>query len=533
MRRQNDFLINLFPSRLILLIAFCFSSFGIVANAVYGFQSISDEAKQALKGVPADRTQSIKIAKEFQKPYWAVSTPIYEVVYGSKTTRTNYPGVRQKYGVDAKTAPSHFWSFSDHWYQGDWVQTKNINRRKQVSVSASIYYRAGKLSQIEKQFTPTIAKSKDRYTVKSIKLYGDRAVHGSKADGKCQFIRWQKGDHVFYVSLADEKSVPDVFALAKKVHDAATASGYYEFPNSLLSESLPTSLEDIQEFRDYRGLDDRRQSRKVWKRWLDVQMNQLAKTVKEYEGVHDRIEIKGETEQDIADGILVGFLKGGKLASLLAMDDLPPDHRKDNPYAAVTEKTEKKLLAAILKAKEDSLLPSDVMKMALDASDGSYPLAVLTAHAVLKVATKKGRSDGLTPMFSRRSQRDWKKAYELRHKLKPHSEVAKRLRNLRPEGDTTGDKLGPWYHGFGILTAGAISSPAGADWGQYGEHMLKWLGEFGPAEGRYNAEKEATDSAFAKANWQLVKYNRFVSKKATKEQIEKLQKEAALKSSIK
>jgi len=273
---------------------------------------------------------------------------------------------------------------------------------------------------------------------------------------------------------------------------------------------------NIQEVRDFRGLDDPKISRSSWRQWVKLHITKLVDTANSYNGIHSEIVIPGETMTDQKDGILRGYLRNaplvsltageGKLVQLLSGHDLPPGHR-DNPYAAITAQTEQPLQQAILHAAPHSLFPENVLKLALDVCDGNYPLAVTTGHAVLKIATYEGRSV-LKRMFARARGNKWDSIPDLAKSLKPHSDIAKRLHNLRPGDDTTGDKLGPWYHGFGLLTAGALSSPEGAHIGAKGEHTSKWLGWF-IGEGDYNPEKEYTDEAFSDITFRLRKYGRF------------------------
>ena len=287
-----------------------------------------------------------------------------------------------------------------------------------------------------------------------------------------------------------------------------------------LPSNPPPKLEDIPEFRDFRGLDDKRLSRENWKKWVQLHCKKLVESVNSYPGIHNNILIPGETQDDIDKGLIKGYFGEGALAKLLSMDDLPAEHRSDNIYAAVTEKAEQKLRIAILNAKPDSLLPWNIMQMALDASGGSYPLAVLTVHAVLKTATKLGRNE-TQGMFRRAGQNRWNEVDKLRNNLHPHSEIAKRLRNLRPKGDTSHDKLGPWYHAFGLLSAGALVSPLQAKIGAQGEHWLKWFKAYGNAEGAYNRVKNTTDVIFANCSSHLYIYNRFYTP-VTREQIDSL-----------
>lgn len=275
--------------------------------------------------------------------------------------------------------------------------------------------------------------------------------------------------------------------------------------------------ENIQEVRDFRGLDDKRISRGAWERWVKIHVDKLIETAKSYNGINNKAVIPGETITDQRDGVVRGYLRNaplvsmvageGKFIQLLSGDDLPPDHRHDNPYAAMTASTEVALQKKIMRAIPHSLLPEDVLKLSLDVSDGSYPLAVMTGHAVLKINTKKGRSV-IERMFARARNGKWEIIPDLAKKLKPYSSLAKKLHNLRPADDKTGDKLGPWYHGFGLLSAGAISSPEGAAIGARGEHQSKKWSWFS-GEGAYNAEKEYTDRIFSDATFSLRKYNRY------------------------
>ncbi len=303
---------------------------------------------------------------------------------------------------------------------------------------------------------------------------------------------------------------------------------------AISKKDIPKTLEDIEEFRDFRGVWDKRVSPIIWERWIKACVGNLVKTVKAYPGVHNRLVVPNETQKHIDDGLVKGFLKDdtGDLARLMAMDEIPSENRKTNIYAALTEKTEAALRQEILNSPDDSLLPFQVMKKSLDICKGNYPLAVLTAHAVLKETAKNGRSDGLTPMFARNKQGKMKEAFLLRKKLRPHSDIVKKLRNLRPAGDHTGDKIGPWYHAFGILSVAAISSSKGAEIGAAGEHWLKFIKAFGKAEGSYNWEKETIDLEFANQCGSLREYNRFCVP-ISKEELKKIQIDSAKRSSKK
>ena len=274
-------------------------------------------------------------------------------------------------------------------------------------------------------------------------------------------------------------------------------------------------LEDeIKEVRDFRGTNEQKPSRGTWENKIKAHIDVLVLNAKRYHDITKDVFIPGETEADRWDGIVKGYavnaslgLESGRMILLLSGDYLPNENRHNNPYAAWTATTEEPLRRKILTSPTGALLPGDILELALDVSGGNYPLAVMTAHAVLKTATKKGR-DVIETMVARGRGARWELIPELAKQLKPHSDIALRLRNIRPDDDKTGDKLGPWYHGFGILSAGALSSPAGAKIGAWGEHLLKLMGDF-KGEGSYNREKEFTDNVFASAAMSLFMFNRY------------------------
>ncbi len=337
----------------------------------------------------------------------------------------------------------------------------------------------------------------------------------------CRYDTTTKGDSPSCRNLSNGPCMCSNYGCFRKPLPTAGACYSKCVTNTGVTPSPPTSppshppkkLEDIQEFRDFRGLDDRRCSREHWKEWVKKIVARMILTVKMYPGIHNRINVP--PEKTLPDGIhqflrgYFGYLGKGDLAQLLAMDKLPSENRNTNVYAALTQATENKLRKKILDSEDDSIFPEDLMKMALDACDGSYPMAVLTAHAILKEAAKKGRSEGLQKMFMCRRTEKEQGAHHFSQILRPHANIAKKLRNLRPAGDKTGDKLGPWYHGFGILSVGAFSSKRDAYYGAYGEHLHKWINSYKDAEGAYNEEKEYIDLTFADAGYGLEEFNRF------------------------
>jgi len=148
------------------------------------------------------------------------------------------------------------------------------------------------------------------------------------------------------------------------------------------------------------------------------------------------------------------------------------------------------LALKISQSKDDSLAPKDVLKMAVEVSGGDYPAATLLAHNLLKEITYSGRSRAEKSTFQTVSGspgsdaayaasnanrlKEYKTALKntpfivfprengvLTISMDPGAPVlAAKLRNMRVAGDPHiagtrdphfGDKLGPWYHAFGVL----------------------------------------------------------------------------------
>jgi hypothetical protein len=142
---------------------------------------------------------------------------------------------------------------------------------------------------------------------------------------------------------------------------------------------------------------------------------------------------------------------GSDLGKLLRDRGPPKDLAADgNYYAKLTraEPTEALLRQAIV-ASPGNLQPADVMRMALRASGGNYVLATLTAHNLLKNVAYIGRADANLAASTA------KELFDVRGDKVVA--VASKLVSLR--GDPSGgDLLGPWYHIFGVLFIGSITS---------------------------------------------------------------------------
>jgi hypothetical protein len=164
-----------------------------------------------------------------------------------------------------------------------------------------------------------------------------------------------------------------------------------------------------------------------------------------------------------------------------------------NVFRAATLAYEPALREAILNS-EGSLEPADVLYYALRITNGSYPLAVLTAHNLLKDATYAGRDavnrGAHASLFTTKQS-------ELMGELQPAAALAAKLASLRRNPAAGADKLGPWYHAFAILSVSAFWHPSGGLGAFAREHLFKQLGFFGGSEAGFNLEKAGTDFCFA------------------------------------
>ncbi|WP_141700638.1 hypothetical protein [Methyloceanibacter superfactus] len=262
-------------------------------------------------------------------------------------------------------------------------------------------------------------------------------------------------------------------------------------------------LNSIPEVIDFQGRHDPPTAPNVWERDIDRSLDDLVETVKNRRDLTTDVAIPGESVREHATGATGDPLFGTQMGEILRGDTLPEDVRDTNPYARLTAKTEDRLRDSMLAAPKGSLTPARVMDMALDASGGNYPIATLTAHSVLKSHTKRGREiiekmQTRVAALSRGtiSQAEYdRQMADLRKQLRPHSEIASRLQNLRADPTATGDKLGPWYHTFGVMALGSVHGGTDATGGVLWEHASKWLGWFGGTP--FNPEKASIDAKVA------------------------------------
>jgi Mg-chelatase subunit ChlD len=149
----------------------------------------------------------------------------------------------------------------------------------------------------------------------------------------------------------------------------------------------------------------------------------------------------------------------------------------NNYYAKLTEGMEGQLRRQILAA-PGRLTPADVMRMSLSVANGNYTLATMTAHNFLKNVTYTGRDLAARQVFISAN----KDAREL-------AQIVAKLENLRGEPGA-GDKMGPWYHGFGVLFVSSLVGRPGGTTLTDAEHFTRL---FGLGGSQVDKEKMAWD----------------------------------------
>ena len=234
-------------------------------------------------------------------------------------------------------------------------------------------------------------------------------------------------------------------------------------------------LVDSPEYRTFLGLDDR--PTPGWETRVRVRSAELRRRAAAFPGATAAAEIPGEGRFGKHSPNLL--YPGNDLFTLLALD-FPSGvlAARGNVYAGATRESQKQLEQAIL-ASGGGLQPADVLELALRATNGSYPLAVLAAHNLLKDATKLGRAaiqdaarlkpGRSAPAIETYNRRQAAELAELRR----WTPLVAKLTSLRKNPAARPDKVGPWYHAFAVLTAGALAGPKTAQLVVWAEHGAK------------------------------------------------------------
>lgn len=170
---------------------------------------------------------------------------------------------------------------------------------------------------------------------------------------------------------------------------------------------------------------------------------------------------------------------------MLFFQTAPPSAQKGNYYAMLTLRQDpldregrnyQQRLESEILASPRKLQPADVARMALRATHGNYPLAMLTAHNLLKEITEKGRDEAYQNAVARSQHprgREWLPDIGIDPRF---GRFASKFVTLRNSAST--DKMGPWYHFFVPLAAEAWASRHSAFWMEAFEHGARRTGFF-------------------------------------------------------
>ena len=251
-------------------------------------------------------------------------------------------------------------------------------------------------------------------------------------------------------------------------------------------------LKATAEYAAFLGLKDKGRSAAG----LEVGADRLARLAAAFPHANNDVVIPGESELSRAVDI-------GDMYRLLALSDDPAAIRS-NIYAGATFTYERILRNAILRS-GGNLDPAAVLVLAMQATHGDYPLAVLTAHNLLKGVTVTGR-DVIAQMAARTGEKQYPRELARLHGA---TDVVSKLQSLRANPAASKDKMGPWYHTFAVLTAGAMVNPYAALAVVQAEHggkaattlLRQWFGSSADGvfkgEGGFDPEKYRIDRTFA------------------------------------
>lgn len=150
----------------------------------------------------------------------------------------------------------------------------------------------------------------------------------------------------------------------------------------------------------------------------------------------------------------------GSLFGLFNASGAPDVHGGGNAYEKMVSTPKgysciDRLRENLAKCDKANLGPEDVLKLALDASGGDYTQAALAAHNLLKYVAYTGREN-------------------LSHLNNDELALVNKLGNLRPTGSKNeADKMGPWYHFFGVLAMGALTGREATRLAMNAEHLSR------------------------------------------------------------
>lgn len=193
-------------------------------------------------------------------------------------------------------------------------------------------------------------------------------------------------------------------------------------------------------------------------------------------GFYPRMSIGAGLGEKIANKL---WEENGDTLGFMLTESAQPSGVSGNPYVNLTKnqsvngRSYEELLADRITSAGGELGPDQVLGLALDVTGGDYWLATLAAHNLLKEVAYASRS-GQIPLVgwdpdNPNDATKWK--------LLKSDDILGKLRQLRAPGDPhVKDKIGPWYHMYGLFFVGGMLSGDEADFMAGAENLTRKLG---------------------------------------------------------
>ncbi len=193
-------------------------------------------------------------------------------------------------------------------------------------------------------------------------------------------------------------------------------------------------------------------------------------------GFYPRVSIVGGAIEKIANKVVE---TNGTTLGFMLTESAQPSGVSDNPYVDATKaigkgkQSPESQLANVIMKSRTPMNPGQVLGASLKITGGDYWMATLVCHNLLKEVAYAERSKqqavlGWDPKAPGNANK-W-------IMIEP-SKLAAKLPNLRPTGDKfAGDKMGPWYHMYGLFFVSGMTSGTEAETLAWVENVTRALG---------------------------------------------------------
>lgn len=193
-------------------------------------------------------------------------------------------------------------------------------------------------------------------------------------------------------------------------------------------------------------------------------------------GHYPRASIAGGLGEKILNRF---YEENGDTLGFMLTESAQPSGVSGNPYVDATMnqvnggKSYQQLLAERITASSGNLMPDQVLGMALDVTGGDYWLATLTAHNLLKEVAYASRNKRQAMIGWEAGKPDNADSWAMLNT----NDILDKLSQLRPSGDKySSDKIGPWYHMYGLFFVGGMLSGTEAEFMAGMENLTRSLG---------------------------------------------------------